>query len=93
MLPSGTTDRLEGRSWDMVGAMALRGTWKKWRGARVITERGDNRPCRKASETELPLGGKLMWKEGDVWVTDGRGGHADQRGGMDKRHMATGASG
>jgi hypothetical protein len=93
MLSSGTTDRLEGWSWDMVGAMALRGTWKKWRGATMIIERGDNRPCRKASETELPLGGKLMWKEGDVWVTNGRGGHVDQRGGMDKRHMATGASG
>jgi hypothetical protein len=67
MLPSGTTDKLEGRSWDIVGAMALRGTWKKWRGARVITEMGDNRPCRKASELELPLGGKLRWKEGDAW--------------------------
>jgi hypothetical protein len=46
----------------MVGAMALRGTWKKWRGAKVMTERGDDRPCRKAFEMELPLGGKLMWK-------------------------------
>jgi hypothetical protein len=32
MLPSGTTDKLEERSWDMVGAMAMRGAWKKWRG-------------------------------------------------------------
>jgi hypothetical protein len=61
----------------MVGAMALRGTWKKWRGAKVMTERGDDRPCIKAFETELPLGGKLMWKEGDVWMTDRRGSHAD----------------
>jgi len=64
--------------------MALRGTWKKWRGAKVIAEKGDNRPCSTASEMELLLGGKLMWKGGDAWVTVRRGGHAGQRGGMDK---------
>jgi hypothetical protein len=31
MLPSGTTDELEGRSWGMVGALTLRSTWRKWR--------------------------------------------------------------
>jgi hypothetical protein len=67
MLPSGTTDELEGRSWGMVGAMTLRSTWKKWREARVISERGDDRPCREASELEPPLGGRLMWEDGDAW--------------------------
>ena len=40
MLPSGTTDELEGRSWGTVGVMTLRSTWRKWREARVISERG-----------------------------------------------------
>ena len=55
MLPSGTTDKLEGRSW------------RKWREARVISERGDDMPCREAAELEPPLGGRLMWADGDVW--------------------------
>jgi len=42
-LPSGTTDKLEGRTWGTERAMALRGTWQKWKGVRVITERGDRR--------------------------------------------------
>jgi hypothetical protein len=53
--------------------MALRGTWKKWRGARVISERGDDMPCREASELEPPLGERLMWADGDAWqATNGR---------------------
>ena len=51
----------------MVGAMISRGTWKKWRGARVISERGDDRPCREASELEPPLGERMMWADGDAW--------------------------
>ena len=67
MLPSRTTDKLEGWSWGKVGAMTLRSTWKKWREARVISERGDDMPCREASELEPPLGGRLMWADGDAW--------------------------
>jgi hypothetical protein len=47
--------------------MTLRSTWRKWREARVISERGDDRPCREAAELEPPLGGRLMWADGDVW--------------------------
>jgi hypothetical protein len=51
----------------------LRGTWQKWGGARVISERGDGRPCREASELEPPLGERLMRKNGDAWqATNGR---------------------
>jgi hypothetical protein len=57
----------------MVGAMKLRGMWQKWRGARVISERGDDRPCREASELEPPLGERLMRTNGDAWQeTNGR---------------------
>jgi hypothetical protein len=57
----------------MVGAMTLRGTWQKWRGARVISERGDDRPRREASELEPPLGERLMRTNGDAWqATNGR---------------------
>jgi hypothetical protein len=57
----------------MVGAITWRGTWRKWRGARVISERGDDRPCREASELEPPLGGRLMRTNGDAWqATNGR---------------------
>jgi hypothetical protein len=73
LLPSGTTDELEGRSWDMVGATTLRGTWQKWRRTRVISERGDDRPCREASELEPPLGERLMRTNGNAWqATNGR---------------------
>ena len=51
----------------MVGAMTMRGTWQKWRGSRVISERGDDRPCREASELEPPLGERLMRTDGDAW--------------------------
>jgi hypothetical protein len=66
MLPSGTTDELEGQSWGMVGALTLRSTWRKWREVRVISERGGDRPCREAAELEPPLGGRLMWADGDA---------------------------
>ena len=51
----------------MVGAITWRGTWQKWRGSRVILERGDDRPCREASELEPPLGERLMRTNEDAW--------------------------
>jgi hypothetical protein len=81
MLPSRTTDELEGRSWGMVGAMTLRSTWKKWREVRVISERGDDKPCRegvRAGTTprrEADVG-RRGCVAGNEWVMDGRGGHA-----------------
>jgi hypothetical protein len=39
----------------------------------VISERGDNRSCREASELEPPLGERLMRTGGEAWqATNGR---------------------
>ena len=57
----------------MMGAITWRGTWQKWRGARVMSEMGDDRPCREASKLEPPLGERLMRTNGDAWqATNGR---------------------
>jgi hypothetical protein len=57
----------------MMGEITWRGTWQKWRGARVMSEMGDDRPCREVSELEPPLGERLMRTNGDAWqATNGR---------------------
>jgi hypothetical protein len=38
-----------------------------------MSEMGDDRPCREASELEPPLGERLMRTNGDAWqATNGR---------------------